>query len=500
MARREREHASPWEPLRSSVAYWNTFSRTASIWWTRREGMAAIEVSRQARLIALVEYARQHSPFYREAYAHFPGPGLAATALSVQDLPVVTKQALMARFDDWVTDPAVTRVDVDAFLADKRAVGKRYLDRYVLWQSSGSTGEPGIYVQDADALATYDALIAVQAGAARLAPKYTMGVLASGGRAALIAATEDHFASIAMWKRAAHDSPWVEARGFSVMQPLPELVAELNAYRPAFLASYPTTLALLADEQAAGRLSIRPAAVWSGGESLAPATCATIERAFGCTVANEYGASECMSIAFGCREGWLHVNADWVLLEPVDRDYRPTPPGEPSHTVLLTNLVNRVQPIIRYDLGDSVVAKPEPCACGNPLPAIHVEGRCDDVVSLRAENGSTIRLLPIALTTVVEEAASVHRFQIVQDAPDRLTLRLGQCPHHDRRMTWHSAESALKDYLARQSLSNVRVTLDSSAPVTDSRSGKLRQVIVAGHAARQRPHSAPTRRDNRPGR
>src|SRR2546427_9890816 len=143
MARRDREHASPWEPLRSSVAYWNTFSRTASIWWTRREGMAAIEVSRQARLIALVEYARQHSPFYREAYAHFPGPGLAATALSVQDLPVVTKQALMARFDDWVTDPAVTRVDVDAFLADKRAVGKRYLDRYVLWQSSGSTGEPG---------------------------------------------------------------------------------------------------------------------------------------------------------------------------------------------------------------------------------------------------------------------------------------------------------------------------------------------------------------------
>src|SRR2546427_13275903 len=107
MARREREHASPWEPLRSSVADWNTFSRTASIWWTRREGMAAIEASRQARLIALAEYARQHSPFYREAYAHLPGPGLAATALSVQALPVVTTPALMARADDCVTDPAV---------------------------------------------------------------------------------------------------------------------------------------------------------------------------------------------------------------------------------------------------------------------------------------------------------------------------------------------------------------------------------------------------------
>ena len=46
-----------------------------------------------------------------------------------------------------------------------------------------------------------------------------------------------------------------------------------------------------------------------------------------------------------------------MILEPVDRDYRPTPPGELSHTVLLTNLANAVQPIIRYDLGDSVRAK-----------------------------------------------------------------------------------------------------------------------------------------------
>ena len=48
-----------------------------------------------------------------------------------------------------------------------------------------------------------------------------------------------------------------------------------------------------------------------------------------------------MSIAFGCREGWLHVNADWVMLEPVDANYRPTPLGQISHTVLLTNLAKR---------------------------------------------------------------------------------------------------------------------------------------------------------------
>jgi phenylacetate-coenzyme A ligase PaaK-like adenylate-forming protein len=47
---------------------------------------------------------------------------------------------------------------------------------------------------------------------------------------------------------------------------------------------------------------------------------------------------------------WLHSNADWVLLEPVDRDFRPTPPARMSHTVLLTNLAIAFQPVIRYDL------------------------------------------------------------------------------------------------------------------------------------------------------
>ena len=167
--------------------------------------------------------------------------------------------------------------------------------------------------------------------------------------------------------------------------------------------------------------------LWSGGECLPASVRAGIEAAFGCPVVNEYGASECMSMAFGCNEGWLHVNADWVLLEPVDDEFRPTPPGEPSRTVLLTNLANRVQPIIRYDLGDSVIVNPGPCACGNPLPAIEVEGRHDDVLAMAAPDGRIVRLLPLALTTVVEDAAPASRFQIVQTAPDRLLLRL-DCP------------------------------------------------------------------------
>ncbi len=393
-------------------------------------------------------------------------------------MPVVTKRELMTRFDDWVTDPAVTRAGVEAFLGDRTNIGERYLNRYIVWKSSGSTGEPGIYVQDPDALTTFDALMAVHLDPARMATHYAWEFLTRGGRAALVVATGEHFASIASWQRVCQSNPGLSARGFSILAPLPQLVAELNAYRPAFLASYPTMLSLLADEKKAGRLRIAPLNIWSGGECLAPSARAAIERAFGCRVVNEYGASECMSIAYGCPEGWLHVNADWVVLEPVDGDHRPTPPGEPSRTALLTNLANRVQPIIRYDLGDSVLVSPEPCRCGSPLPAIRVEGRRDDVVSMQGPDGSVVRLLPLALTTIVEEAAHVHRFQIVQTTPHRLVLRL-EAGEDNRQAAWQAAARALRKYLAQQALPNVEVGLDKSPPVTDRRSGKLREVIVA---------------------
>ena len=473
-----------WDPFRSSLAYWNWFSHTSDIWWTRQQGQAAISAAIVARFDALVRFARRRSPFYRTTYRSLPAEGF-----SLADLPPLSKSQLMASFDEWVTDPAVSRSSVEGFVGDPALVGEQYLGRYAVWKSSGSTGEPGIFLHEADALATYDALIAAPLATTELAANYTWGLLAEGGRAALIAATGAHFASIASWQRLVHSSPWQDSRVFSVMTPLARLMSELNTYQPAFLASYPTVLAQLAEEQDSGRLRIHPKTLWSGGECLTPAMQKETERAFGCAVVNEYGASECLSIAFGCRHGWLHINADWVILEPVDAEYRPVPAGEISTTTLLTNLANYVQPIIRYDLGDSIMLRPDRCPCGSPLPAICVEGRADDVLALRAENAAIIRVPPMAVTTVVEEATGVHRFQIEQTGPDRLALRLGTSNARDADTAWRSAYTALHGYLVHQGLANVRISRDRRAPRPDPLSGKLRQVVKTGSRQAPSPHS-----------
>lgn len=463
----------PWPPSMTAevgarVAAW--WPGLWQMWWERAAGAPAVESRSRSRFDALVRDAREHSPLLRERYRSLgPLPALA-------DVPVSSKRELMERFDDWVGDPAVRRADLDAFLADRSRIGTRYLDRYVVWQSSGTTGDTGIYVQDPLALEVYDALIAVQMSSGRLAAHCVAGMV-KGGRAALVAATGDHFASVASWERACRTMPGLAARSLSITTPVAELVAALNAYGPAYLASYPTMLEILGRERRAGRLHVHPSLVWSGGESLVTSTRTALERNWGCPVVNEYGASECMSIAFGCSEGWLHVNADWVIVEPVDEDYRPVRAGDPSHTVLVTNLANRVQPVIRYDLGDSVTALPGPCCCGNPLPAIRVEGRRDDVLELAALDGSIVTVAPLALVSLVEDAARLRRFQILQSGPGRLVLRLGIDDPALRREAFDAARSALAAYLSAQGIGLVAIELDLGAPELDPVSGKLRQVV-----------------------
>jgi phenylacetate-coenzyme A ligase PaaK-like adenylate-forming protein len=103
------------------------------------------------------------------------------------------------------------------------------------------------------------------------------------------------------------------------------------------------------------------------------------------------------------------------MLEPVDAEYRPTPQGERSHTVLISNLANQAQPILRYDLGDRILQRPAPCSCGAPLPAIRVEGRTADLGAFSTDSGEHVSIP--ALMFKIVDAMGVELFQIVQTSP-----------------------------------------------------------------------------------
>lgn len=433
----------------------------------------AIKARQKARLAQLLAVAAQDSKFYRE---RLQGKTLANTVLG--DLPVVSRAELMARFDDWVTDPQLKLAELRSFIADPSRIGEAYLGKYLVWESSGTSHQAGIFVQDARTMAVFDALEALRRGVPRTLQRWFDPLLLTE-RIAFVGATSGHFASLVSLQRLRALNPWLaqSMRCFSIVQSTPALMGELNAFAPTVIATYPTVAALLADEASRGALHFSPKEVWTGGETLTASVRRRVEHVLGCTLRNSYGASEFMSIGWECAEGALHVNADWVILEPVDEKGRPMPVGQQSYSTLLTNLANGVQPLIRYDLGDQITVHPAHCRCGSTLPVIEVLGRRDDPLVMAGRDGHPVTLLPMALTTVLEDEAGVFDFQLRQQGDHTLVLRLDlQGLEADAAIA--RCRTALENFAATQGLAPIRILTELGQTLLRGRSGKVQRVMA----------------------
>jgi phenylacetate-coenzyme A ligase PaaK-like adenylate-forming protein len=452
-------------------------------------GPDALAGLQSLRLRNLLVHAKASSPLYRRLLA-----GIDPERASLRDLPVTHKRDLMAQFDDWVTDPRLRLSDVQRFMADAHRIGEPGPHGYMAWQSSGSSGEPGVFVQDDMAMAVYDALEAQRRpwSARRLFDPWC-----TGERIVFVGATNGHFAGIASIRRLRRLNAALASHfcDLSFLQPTAELVAQLNAFEPTIVATYPSAALLLAEERRAGRLKVAPREVWTGGESLSPAMRRHVEQAFGCSVVDSYGASEFLVLASQCRAGRLHLNSDWVILESVDEHGQPVPAGELGATTLLTHLANRVQPLIRYDLGDRIALHAERCTCGSPLPLIDVQGRRDDTLHL-ASKGRQVSVLPLAVCTVLEEEAGLVDFQVVQRGPAELEILVGE---GEPAALAERASQALAGFLARVGAPGMQVACRTGQRRRLGPGGKVQRVVALSAptrrgAARPRPHDAPARR------
>ncbi len=102
--------------------------------WTRER----LETYQAQALRSLRDSAYANSPFYQQFHQ-----GLYDAPL--QELPVLTKAMLMDHFDDLVTDRAIHLADAQAYLANRRG-DERFLGRYLVNGTSGSTGQPGVFL------------------------------------------------------------------------------------------------------------------------------------------------------------------------------------------------------------------------------------------------------------------------------------------------------------------------------------------------------------------
>ncbi|HRC36838.1 MAG TPA: phenylacetate--CoA ligase family protein, partial [Rubrivivax sp.] len=170
---------------------------------------------------------------------------------------------------------------------------------------------------------------------------------------------------------------------------------------------------------------------------------------------------------------------DWVILEAVDAQHRPVPAGRLSHTTLLTNLANHLQPLIRFDIGDRIVLGGERCPCGSALPVVQVQGRCDDMLEVAGRDGAPVTLLPLALSTVLEDEAGVFDFQLRQTGSRDLLLLLGpSAPDTATR-----CRELLAGFAAAQGAAELRITTRRVDRLPLGRSGKLKRIVASAEPA-----------------
>jgi phenylacetate-coenzyme A ligase PaaK-like adenylate-forming protein len=174
----------------------------------------------------------------------------------------------------------------------------------------------------------------------------------------------------------------------------------------------------------------------------------------------------------------MHINADWIIFEPVDAEHKAILAGQLSDRLLITNLANRVMPIIRYELGDRVSLSAERCACGITLPVVNVEGRMDEILRFKTYDGQSIPILPLALWSVLKETPGVLKFQAIQTKSDELKIRLESKCSEEFNGVWKRVYLNARDYLAQQGLENVRIIQDAEPPMRDPKSRKFRNIWI----------------------
>lgn len=240
---------------------------------------------------------------------------------------------------------------------------------------------------------------------------------------------------------------------------------------PKMLFGYASALALLATHaERRGRVMSDCGArvAFATGETLYPGQRAVIERVFGAPVANGYGSRDAGFIAHQCPVGSLHLSAEHIIVELVDPQGRPVPPGEQGE-IVTTHLATDDFPFIRYRTGDVAALGTEPCACGRGLPVLReVFGRSTDFIRTRA--GKAMHAL--ALIYEVRDKPGVQAFKLTQQADYSLDLQLVTAADFTDQV-----ESVIRSGILARMGDDAVLTIRRVAAIPPEKSGKYRYVV-----------------------
>jgi phenylacetate-CoA ligase len=191
-----------------------------------------------------------------------------------------------------------------------------------------------------------------------------------------------------------------------------------------------------------------------------------IFAAFGARAYEEYSATENCVLATECEHGNLHVSPDFGIMEIVDEQGRPAPAGQPGR-IVCTGLLNDVQPLIRYQIGDLACWAEAQCSCGRQgLPVIQsLEGRIEDVV-VGPDGREMVRF-----HSVFFNLPNIVEAQVIQERVDVLRVKVVGTSE------FSAADAGEISSRIRGKLGDVSVSIQRVDAIPRNSRGKFRAVI-----------------------
>ena len=413
------------------------------------------------RLRELVAYARQYSPYFAKLYAGVPED------FRLTDLPITQKPVLMEHYDDWVTDRRIHKQDVLDYIArDKSKDQSLFMGQYTALCTSGSTGTPLPMVRDDHRNKIHGQLIAQ-----RLLAGANMDVLdISKHKRASVIHLSNGASSYGAFQRMLAAHPGCEANllGVSALDSIDHMVKILNDFQPETMAGYPSAIVQLAIEQQKGNLHLHLKHVATSAELLSEQNFRLLQNAFQCPVGNNYCMTEGGEVAMTHNCPHLHINEDWVIVEPVDKNMQIIDnEDEWSEGILVTDLSNYVQPVIRYYVGDVVRIHRQPLDCCS-LPRLEIKGRTYDIFTFCGKSFTTT-----GLDVKAELWPGLIKYQFIQHDDHTLEVR-GLCSAQaDAQQVMEGLCRLLTGYFVKQGCPDAKIIWSTEPFIPNKRGGKI---------------------------
>lgn len=437
----------------------------------KAETLSAEEILtlQEKRFRKLLRHAVRCSKFYRRLYGEQGITEENIDSVSAKDIPIIDKKILMEHFDELVCDERLKQKDLEAFIEHPENRGKKYHDSFQVIHTSGSSGRVGLFTYGADDWAQAKALAVARVSKGPV-------TFFRKTRLAFIGAIDGHYAGVSL----VEDAPKFifDVLPVSINGPLEEIVKKMNDFYPDVLTGYSSGIHLLAQEKIRGSIRISPKRIITSADTLTHEMRATIQKAFGVAPVNFYAASESLCLGAECDSaGSLHLFTDWHRTELLGSDGNAVQDGRAGNLVL-TNLYNYTEPLIRYRMNDELILDTKKCPCGASFPVVKtIAGRTEDFLWFEDERGIADYLHPIVLAEFF--VPGLRKFQFVQTGKNSLTMKAVLEKEGEKVKIIQEIKARMKKILEKKKLdaSVVFVVEEVTDIQNDLKTGKFKLVI-----------------------